>query len=245
MIEAHVTRQRTSTARRVVSMAIAIAALAGIGACTNDTGVTNLIVPNGNGIVTTFDDTTFDFTTLHSFAMPDTIVHLFPLTGTPQDVSRMFDQTILNQVRQDLLNRGYTQVANPVAARPDFVVLVGVTATSNYNAWVGYSWFTFWGFYSGWSFFTPRFTTAWGIAYPWFPLIGTTSYARGTLIVDLIPTSSIDPTPKTVTSAWAGVATGMLSGGVTSARAATAIDQMFALSPFLTAPSRSAVPTAP
>jgi Domain of unknown function (DUF4136) len=245
MLEAHVIRHRANTARHVVTMVITIAALAGIGACTNGNGVTNLISPNNNGIVTTFNDTTFDFTTLRTFAMPDTIVHLFPLAASPQAVSRMLDQTILNQVREDLLNRGYTQVANPVATRPDFIVLVGVTATPNYNAWPGYSWFTFWGFSPGWDFFTPRFTTGWGIVYPWFSLIGATSYDRGTLIIDLIPTSSVDPARQTIRSAWAGVAMGLLNGGVTSARTTTTIDQLFALSPFLTAPSPGASPAVP
>jgi Domain of unknown function (DUF4136) len=244
MTQAHVTLRRAFIARRALGFSIGLGALLGVGSCSDTTG-TNLIFSTSVGLVTTFRDSTFNFASLQTFAMPDTIVHLFPLTGSPVSVSRMFDQAALNQVRQNLLNRGYTQVANPAATRPDFVVLVGATATDDYNAWAGYSWFSFWGFYSGWRFFTPGFTTAWGITYPWFPMIGTTSYGRGTLIVDLIPTSSINTTQQTITSAWAGVATGELNGSITQSAITRAIDQMFALSPYLTAPSLGAPPTVP
>lgn len=231
-----------AAARRAMTMAITTGALAVAGSCTNENGLTNLISPTTNGIVTTFHDTTFGFTALRTFAMPDTIVALFPTAASPNAVSRMFDQVILNQVRQDLLSRGFTAVTSPVATRPDFVVLVGMTATSKYDAWVGYHWFKFWGFSPVWNFFTPRFTDAWGIVYPWFGLIGATSYDQGTLIIDVIPTASVDRQRQTIQSAWAGVAAGILDGPVNSARLTTVIDQMFALSPFFTASSSKASP---
>lgn len=237
MSEAPVTGGRGAVARRVLTTAITMSALA-VGACNNESGFTNLVSPTANGIVTSFSDTTFDFATLRTFAMPDTIVALFPAAASPTSVPRMFDQTILNQVRLDLLNRGFTAAVSTVSTRPDFVILVGVTATSNYNAWAGYSWFKFWGFSPIWDFFTPRFTDGWSIVYPWFPMIGSTSYDRGTLIIDVIPTSSIKAQQQTVESAWAGVAAGILDGPITTTRLTTAIDQMFALTPFFTAAPR-------
>jgi hypothetical protein len=119
--------------------------------------------------------------------------------------------------------------------RPDFVVLVGATATQNYNAFAGYSWFTVWGFFPGWGWFKPGFNTTWGIVYPWFGVVGVTAYQRGTLIVDLIPTSEVDVNTRTIRSAWTGVAASLLDGDINSNTINTAIDEMFRLSPYLTA----------
>jgi hypothetical protein len=167
--------------------------------------------------------------------MPDTVVHFAPLTGTPIDISRQFDQTALDRVRQDLLARGYTQVTDPRTVRPDFVVLVGATAAQSYNAFVGYSWFSVWGFYSGWGWFAPGFNTTWGIVYPWFGVVGVTSFERGTLVVDLIPTASVNPTTRTIRSAWTGVAASLLDGTIDDNTINAAVDEMFRLSPYLTA----------
>jgi len=131
----------------------------GLGACGDDDD----IVAVNPTAVTTFNDASFNFASLHTFAMPDTVVHFAPLTGTPLTVTRQFDQTALNQVRADFLARGYTQVTAGAGVTPDFVVLVGATATTNYNAFVGYPWFSTWGFYSGWAFYAPGFDTSWGV----------------------------------------------------------------------------------
>lgn len=223
----------TDAHRRALKLAPMIGllgALSGMG-CDNSN---NFVVPIANAAVAVFKDSSFNFATLHTFSMPDTVVHLFPLTGTPLEVTRQFDLTAINQVRQDLRARGYTEITNG-SIRPDFVVLVGATATANYNAFAGYPWFSFWGFFSGWAWFTPGFSTTWGIVYPWFSVVGITSFDRGTLIVDLIPTSSVNATTRTIRSAWTGVATGLLNAGVTSATVAAAVDRMFQLSPYLTA----------
>ena len=217
-------------ARTLVPVVGLLGALGG-GACDDNN---NIVIPVVTSAVTVFKDSSFDFTTLHTFSMPDTIVHLLPLTATELQVTRRFDQTAINQVRQDLRSRGYVEITNGTI-RPDFVVLVGATATTTYNAFVGYPWFAFWGFYRGWAWFTPGFSTTWGIIYPWFPIVGNTGFARGTLIVDLIPTTSVNPSTRTIRSAWAGVATALLNGDVTSATVAAAVDRMFQLSPYLTA----------
>jgi hypothetical protein len=64
---------------------------------------------------------------------------------------------------------------------------------------------------------------------------GVTAFDRGTLIVTIVPTSSIDQANETIQAAWAGVATGVLNGSITSLTITTAIDKMFALSPYLVA----------
>jgi hypothetical protein len=202
----------------------------GLAACEDNA---NFVQPISARAVTVFKDSTFNFTSLRTFAMPDTVVHFIPVSGAPLNVSRQFDQVALDRVRQNLLVRGYTQVANPATTRPDFIVLVAATALPSYNAWIGYSWFGVWGFSPVWRWFQPGFSTAWTIVYPWFGVVGTTAYERGTLIVDLIPTSSVNPTTRTIRSAWAGVATSLFDGILSASTATSAVDQMFALSPYL------------
>jgi hypothetical protein len=218
-------------ARMLVPALGLFGALTGLG-CDDSNDV---VVPTINSAVAVFKDSSFDFTTLRTFSMPDTIVHLFPLGEAAQAVTRQFDRVAINQVRQDLRARGYVEITN-ASIRPDFVVLVGATATPNYNAFVGYPWFTFWGFYRGWAWFSPGFSTTWGIIYPWFSVVGITSFDRGTLIVDLIPTSSVNTTTRTIRSAWTGVAASLLNGSITSVTVSAAVDRMFQLSPYLTAP---------
>jgi hypothetical protein len=73
--------------------------------------------------------------------------------------------------------------------------------------------------------------------YPWYPYVGITAYDRGTVVVDLIPTLQVNPLNKSVTSAWAGVGTGLLNGTLTVDIVNNAIDEMFRQSPYLTAPT--------
>lgn len=212
-----------------------LVALAGFAACGDDND--DFVNPLPTGAVATFRDTTFNFNTLHTFAMPDTVVQFAPATGTPLAVSRVWDRTILDRVRADFLARGYTEVADPRTVTPDFVVLVGSTATTNYNAFVGYSWYGTWAFYPGWGWYTPGFDPTWGIVYPWYPYVGVTAYDRGTVVVTVIPTTTVNPLNKTVSSAWAGVATALLNGTITTDIVNAAIDEMFRQSPYLTAPT--------
>jgi hypothetical protein len=214
-------------------VAVGLGGLAGLNACMSN--INNVVAPAVSTVVAVFKDSSFDFTTLHTFAMPDTIVHFTPVTGTPLDVTRQFDQAILGRVRQDLIARGYVEDPTPQVSKPDFVVLVGATATQSYNAFVGYSWFSIWGFYTGWRWFTPGFNITWGITYPWFGVVGVTSYERGTVTVDVIPTSSVNVNARTITAAWTGVGESLLDGTINDNTVQAAIDEMFRLSPYLTA----------
>jgi hypothetical protein len=230
----------TAKTWRRARVALPFAALVGsviaFAACDDDED-TNFVVPViPTGAVVTFKDSTFDFTTLHVFKMPDTVVHLTAATGTPFEPTRQFDRAILDRVRADFVARGYMEATDPNVT-PNFVVVVGATATTNYAAFVGYPFFTVWGFYPGWAFLTTSPDASWTIVYPWFAVAGTTAYDRGTLIVDLIPTVQVNPTTRTVRSAWTGVATTLLASSVNTANINAAIDEMFRQSPYLTAPA--------
>jgi hypothetical protein len=227
--------RRTWTALRVASLVVGVAGLLTTAACGDD-GDLNLVPVSpllpGN-LVTTFKDSTFNFNVLHTFAMPDTVLHLAPLTGNPDLLTRDFDRTILDRTRQDFLARGYTQVTPSASVIPDFVVLVGATATDNFDAFANSNFFAIWGFSPVWVF-QPAFNNSWILVSPWNVVVGPTSFARGTLIITLIPTLSVNPLAQSIRAAWAGVGTGAL-GLQNNATITAAIDEMFRQSPYLTA----------
>lgn len=229
---AHLAVERARTCVR--ALAFALLALAGLGGCDDD-DVNLVVTPIPNRQVLVFKDSTFNFASLNTFTMPDTVVDFVPLGATPVSLPRALDRTALNRVRQNLIARGYIQIADPRTVRPSFVVLVRATAVQSINLWVTYSWFSVWGFFPGWGWFAPGFTPDWGIVYPWSGAVGVTAYDRGTLVVEIIPTASVDPTSQTIRAVWAGIATGLIDGGVSPNAVNAAVDQMFALSPYLVA----------
>lgn len=224
----------TTNASRRARTLLALIGVAGLlgslTACDDDDDD----ITGPTGAVVTIRDETVNFGNLRTFAMPDTVVQFAPRTGAPLAVSREFDHVALNEVRQNLLLRGYTEVSNPAINRPDFVVLVGSTATTNYDAYVSYPWFDVWGFYPGWNWYAPGFTSSWNLVYPWYASVGVTAYDRGTMLVTILPTLSVNPLSQTINSAWAGVASALLNGTVTASTVSNAVDIMFQQSPYLT-----------
>jgi len=202
-------------------------------ACGDDDDDIVNVVPTP--VVRTVNDPTFDFTTLRTFAMPDTVAHLVPQTGTPLVISRDFDRTVLDQVRANLLARGYTQTANPVRDQPDFLVLVGATAATNYDLFATYSWYPYYSTYSGLLWYTPGFDSSWTLVYPFYPTVGVTAFDRGTFLVTIVPTLTVNALAKSIRAEWAGTATALLESGVTAATVQNSIDAMFAQSPYLVA----------
>ena len=222
-------RRRGST----LLAAIAVVGLFGaMAACSDDD---DIIIPAGS--VTTFADSSFDFTTLHTFAMPDTVAHLANVGVNPVPVTDAFDQTILAQVRADLLARGYTEV-DARTTRPDFEVLTGVSASDNYNAFITANWFTYWGSSPVWGWLPGGVDPSWTIIYPWFNPGTVVTFQRTTLIVTIVPTLPVvNPllAQRELRAAWAGVATSLLGQqNISQANVQNAINIMFQQSPYLT-----------
>jgi hypothetical protein len=219
--------------RRMYTLLPAVALLTSMAvACDDDDDIIGVIP---NPVVRTVRDPAFNFTTLRTFAMPDTVAHLAPAVGTAIPVSREFDATVLDQVQANLLARGYVQVTNPATTQPDFVVLVGATAGQTYDAYATYSWYPYYGYYSGWGWYAPGFTSDWTIAYPFYASVGVTTVEHGTFLVTIVPTKTVNPLGKQLNAEWAGTATSLLNGNVTANTVQAAVDEMFAQSPYLVA----------
>lgn len=228
--------RHTWTTLRVATLVVGVAGSLTTAACGADDDANLIVLPVPANIVTTFKDSAFNFTTLRTFAMPDTVIHFAPVVGAPVPISRDFDRTILDRTRQDFLARGYTQVTPSASVVPDFVVLAGATESANYNAFIGYPWFTIWGFSPVWQWYQPGFSDSWTIVFPWYPVVGNTAYERGTLVITIIPTVTVNPLAQSIGAVWAGVASGLANGTQTNASVTAAIDEMFRQSPYLTVP---------
>ena len=226
---------KTEARRRASTLLAAIAVvgvIGGMAACSDDD---DIIIPASS--VVTFADSSFDFTTLHTFALADTVAHLTNVGVNPVPVTNAFDATILSQLRADLLARGYTEV-DPKVTRPDFVVLPGVSASDNYNAFITANWFTYWGTSPVWLWVPNGVDPSWTIIYPWFNPGAVVTFQRTSLIVTIVPTTAVvNPllAQKEIRAVWAGVATTLLGqANITQANVQNAINIMFQQSPYLT-----------
>lgn len=227
---------KTEARRRGSTLLAAIAVVGVFGAMAACSDDNDIIIPAGS--VVTFADSSFDFTTLHTFALADTVAHLTNIGVNPVATTTAFDQTILSQVRADLLARGYTEIAEPSATRPDFVVLTGVSASDNYNAFITSNWFTYWGVSPVWTWLPGGVDPSWTIIYPWFNPGSVVTFQRSSLIVTIVPTTVVvNPliAQKEIRAVWAGVATSLLGQeNITQTNVQNAINIMFQQSPYLT-----------
>jgi hypothetical protein len=219
-----------SSCVRHLAACVALVAPIATGACSygdDDVGP-------ATGLVTTFSDPAVDFAAETTFAFIDSVVHLAPFgSGRRLPVTRRFDRAVLDRVRASLLARGFAEVAPPFARAPHFIVLVGAAAQSEFDAWRTYSWYTWWGFYPGWSYYAPGFDATWGVVYPWGPTVTVTEFETASLVVELLD-ASVTPGMEHLTAMWAGVAAAGLERTTSEDRIVEAVDEMFARSPYLT-----------
>lgn len=221
--------------RRMCTLLPAIGLLTGMAvACDDDDDIVGVIP---TPIVRTAANQGFNFTTLRTFAMPDTVAHFNTIAGASSDLSRAFDRTVLDQVRANLLARGYVQVVNPQTTTPDFMVLIGANAASQAIAYQTYSFYPYYGYYTGWGWYAPGLTSDYTLVYPFYSTTDVVTFDRGTFIVTIVPTLTVNPLAKSFSAAWAGSATSLLSANVNvdAALVRASVDEMFAQSPYLVA----------
>jgi len=224
-------RQRRFTS---VATMLAAATLVGMAACDTVDLVGNVF---DDIVVVTHRDPDFDFGAAQTFTLPDSVVHLTSPTGVPLAVSREFDAVILQSLRENMVARGYTEVADVANEQADLILLPAVSASEQFESWVSFNWFGTWGFFPG--FFFDDFNSNWGLFFPWASTVGVETFERGTLLVQMLGTAETDPTAQTVRVVWAGAAIGILNPNRTfalgSARIDAAIDEMFFQSPYIQA----------
>lgn len=188
-----------------VSLAVFAAVL---GSCYPD----RLDTINYDMVITTYD-TSASFHAVTYF-LRDTVVHLVP-PGGRDDITRLYDNQIINQVRQNMQARGYTSLADTNGAD----LQVGIAAsTTDYTGYYWNYWCDWW-----WGYY--------GCYYP--PYWGTYTYTVGTLFVAIGDRRQVDGATGNRQLIWIGLGNGLAGSGATAARLTAGIDQMFAQSPYI------------
>jgi hypothetical protein len=171
-----------------------------------------------------------NFTGLQTYAMPDTIIHLRDPDETGNEISREFDDLILERVAGNLEALGWQRDANPDSLNPpDMYVFVSLTTTSWTAVSGGYPWGGYWGWYPGWGG-----CPGCGYWYPWYPPT-VVNYETGTLFIDMFDPDDFNEEVERFEGSWFGALNGLLSGSSASTqrRLTEGINQIFAQSPYL------------
>jgi hypothetical protein len=175
-------------------------------------------------VVATLYDNAYDFGSVQSYALADSIVHFTGDTGNADSplLSRDFDDEIIAMIAGELDALGWARVADPNTA--DVIVLLGATATvevSTYTPWYGY-----WGWYY-------PYPPAWGWYYP-YPVVSY-EYTLGTLAILLTDADSANSSTQTYEVSWVAAINGVLDDTTADkqARLSRGIARAFDQSPYL------------
>lgn len=204
--------------------------MSGLYACYPDETVTY----SDLDIVVTAHDADFNFTDIKTYYLYDSVIHLKD-TLNPEnnvDLSRQFDQDILEMVRQNMANYGYLLESDPEDNAPDLIFTVKAMGTKNYFAYSYYPWY-YWDWGWGWyyksaDYWYPYYPPYWGGTY-------ITSYEVGTLIFGLYDVRNATSATDSIPIIWNADINGLL--GSTAAtlerRLEYNINQAFEQSPYL------------
>lgn len=179
---------------------------------------------NDLDIVITNYDSSYNFGSVNSYIMPDTVVDILGSGGGTGD--HQYDNVILSQVATQLNNLGWTRVFDTLTTKPDVAVMIN--ALSSTYSYSYYDWYDYWGWYGYW----PPYYGGGGYYYPW----GTYSYSYtvGTLLIQMseyVPTQA--SAKDSIKFVWVAGINGVISGSNISSRISTDINQAFKQSPYL------------
>lgn len=162
-------------------------------------------------IVTTFYDDQANFSSLKTYALLDSVIHISDSTKDPEDINRAYDKQILDLIDENMQAMGYTEAADQNTADVHLVPLATTTTWISGGCYYGY--WSYWYPYYGWCY--PTYTT----------------YTTGTVLI-VMANPNKEGDDKGV---WIGGLNGVLSGSAsgTSSRLTNSINQAFSQSPYL------------
>ena len=177
--------------------------------------------------VITQHDASASFSTLRTYALPDSIQGVTSGQGQPLTIDHSYDAQILARVASNLNAKGLQQV-DPTTTTPDVDVLVSFTLT-RYVEYVSYPFYDVW---PGWPGFD-GYDGSWGVYYPY--AAAYTVLDAGTLRIDMLDNRTPNPTTKQLTAIWNASMQGVPGSDLPSyvQRLEKGIDQAFAQSPYL------------
>jgi hypothetical protein len=211
-----------------LSLTIAAAALlGGVAACysgeIDSLGELDLVL--------TFFDSTANFESIATYAMPDTIIRFDGMGGGDDEGNPRVDPQILAAVAAELDALGYMRIDETSATPPDVVVLLMSNRTDT-AYWYGAGWWDYWGWYPGWNPWYPGWGGGYYPGYPWAPLYAGTQ-SRGSLLMTMIDPSGA--TGAEIPVIWSSIINGLFESSDASVltRFRGLIRQAFDQSPYL------------
>jgi hypothetical protein len=173
------------------------------------------------------------FEALHTFTVVDTIVHLVE-SGTADNISRTYDDFVLEQVRLNMLKLGFVEELNPQVNPADVAITVSAMSSTHEV----YTWYPYWGWYWGYPYkstATQKSTGTTGYYYPWYPYNTYYSYQSGSVLMEMVDVARVNPDVEEIPVIWAGIINGVLESSESGvkARLSSGIDQCFIQSPYL------------
>jgi hypothetical protein len=191
-------------------------------------------VEDADIVVTAYDEG-FDFSTVSTWAMPDSVVAV-SVDNPFAEYGHLFDAEILAAVESHMNALGYTREADPETNGADLVVLVQAAVSDIYGAYSFYPFDASWGWYPGWSHWGG--TSDVRLYYPWSDVpagVDLSDVPTGSIIIELVDPNAPVTTPNgpAFTVRWAAVLNGLAADITDVSRVTGAIDQAFAQSPHL------------
>ena len=204
-----------------------------VASCTPEI---NLSTEEKDIAVTNYDENQ-DFSQLSKFYLYDTVIYVTDEKNPSPVEGHEHDELIISNVRQNLLNLGWTEVTDTTNNAADVAILL---TTLKVDVYYYYQyWDYYWGWYP-WGWWYP----GWGGGYyPGYPNWGVAyGYSAGTVLVDMLNLNgdvviSDDPDNPRIDLplVWSGGVNGILSGSNENIadRLTRQLNQVFAQSPYL------------
>ena len=181
-------------------------------------------------VVYTNYDPGFNFSEQNTFAIPDSIVLIRErnhvsngIDNSPETVDPVYADVILEQIREQLIDYGWTEV--DITENPDVTLLVSASRMT--NLFYNYDW-------NYWDWWYPGGFNGYGMYYPGYSPGYITGYRSGSLMIQMANTSNLGVN-NNVPVVWLGVINGLLEGSTKNInnRVMESIDQVFDQSPYL------------
>ena len=172
-------------------------------------------------------NSSFDFKTKHTFAIPDSVIKITGAAfedpdgnGKPEFEKATYSAPIIAALKQNMAAYGWTLV--PKTSNPDVLLLPSTSTTT--NLYYYYDWYYWNWWYGGW----------WGWYYPGYYPPYITGYRSGSVFVQMVdraPMASSD----NASVVWSMIVNGLAEGDQTNIanRITNSIGQGFKQSPYL------------
>ncbi|WP_346855903.1 DUF4136 domain-containing protein [uncultured Draconibacterium sp.] len=185
-----------------------------------------------------------DFTKLQTFYMPDTIVYISDEDKIiSANVDHSHEDHILSEVRQNLIDKGWTEVMAPENGEIDADVSILISVLETDVSFYYYYWWDYWSWYS-WDWWYPWYPGYPGYpgfpVWPGYPTYPSGGYTVGTVFIDMMNMDEVampasDDASIKLPIVWTGTVNGILAGSDANiqSRLTKEITQVFNQSPYL------------